>query len=60
MLEIHQAGPVAKDPLGGDDVQLPTERAGLLMVFKPYKRVSYALIMEALVPLHVKDYVATP
>ena len=35
----------------------PDERAGLVMVFRTYDKVSYALVMEALRPLHVFDRV---
>jgi hypothetical protein len=41
-------------------VDLPEERAGLLMVFRPFDRVSYALVMEATRAMNVEDVVATP
>ena len=60
VLEIYQAGPTVRDPHFRDEVTLPKERAGILMVFKPYKTVSYALVMEAYVDLSIYDYVASP
>lgn len=60
VLEVHQAGLVVEDPHTNDDVRLPEEKAGLMMVFKPYKKVSYGLIMEAYRSLKVLDYVYSP
>ncbi len=41
-------------------VRLPEERAGILMVFRPFERVSYALIMDAIRPMHIADKVRNP
>lgn len=60
VLDIYQAGAVVKDPRTGDRVKLPEERAGVAMVFKPYKTLSYALVMEAYKDLSVLDYVYSP
>ena len=40
--------------------ELPLEQAGLLMVFRPFERVSYALVMYATRALHVGDTVHSP
>lgn len=42
------------------DIKLPDERLGLLMVFRTFERVSYALIMQAERPVHIPDIVVTP
>jgi hypothetical protein len=60
VLEIHQQGALVRSPRGRYKVRLPEERAGLLMVFKPYKEISYALVMEAFTDLSVNDYVYSP
>lgn len=60
VLEVHEAGELVKSPRGRHKIQLPEERAGLLMVFKPYQDISYALIMEAFTDLSVYDYVYSP
>lgn len=60
VLEIYQAGDVVRDPRTHDRVKLPEERAGIAMVFKPYKTISYALVMEAYRDLSVLDYVYSP
>ena len=41
-------------------VDLPDERAGIMMVFKTYKEMSYALIMEANRAMHVNDRFENP
>lgn len=40
--------------------KLPSERAGTLLVFKTYARMSYALIISAIAPMHVDDHVRNP
>jgi hypothetical protein len=38
----------------------PPEHAGTLMIFRPFERVSYALIMNATRAIHVLDLAANP
>jgi hypothetical protein len=62
-LDIYQNGGVTRDPYSAvknDTVRLPNELAGMLMVFRTFDRVSYALVMEAQKPLHTLDRVQTP
>ncbi len=62
-LEILQQGKIVRDPysaIKNDSVKLPDEHAGVLMVFRPFERVSYALVMKAVQPIHVLDKVQTP
>jgi LysM repeat protein len=44
----------------GHNVKLPNERAGLVMIFKAYDRMSYGLIMEATHPVRVGYLVDAP
>lgn len=41
-------------------IKLPDERIGLLMVFRVFDRVSYALVMQASQPINTLDSVVTP
>ena len=41
-------------------IKLPSERVGLLMIFRSFDRVSYGLIMQASEPINVLDLVQTP
>jgi hypothetical protein len=62
-LNIYKRGKMIKDTYSlvkNDTVNLPDEVAGTLMVFRPFERVSYALVMKATQALHVLDKVRTP
>jgi hypothetical protein len=62
-LEILKRGRIARDSYSvvrNDQVKLPDEIAGALMVFRPFERVSYALVMKASQAIHVFDKVQTP
>ncbi len=41
-------------------VELPDERAGIMMVFKTYKNISYGIIMEANRAIHINDGFQNP
>ncbi|HTT08819.1 MAG TPA: LysM peptidoglycan-binding domain-containing protein [Gammaproteobacteria bacterium] len=43
-----------------DQVRLPEERAGELMVFRAFDKLSYALVMNTTRPVHISDSVANP
>lgn len=43
-----------------ESIKLPAERVGLLMVFRTFEHVSYALIMQSDRPVRELDLVATP
>jgi hypothetical protein len=44
----------------GKKVRLPDERAGTLLVFKTYEKMSYALVVNTTVPVRIADRVRTP
>jgi hypothetical protein len=60
VLAVYQAGTYVRDNKTGDDVLLPEERAGLLMVFRVFEKLSYGIIMEAERALKVLDSVRNP
>jgi hypothetical protein len=64
VLTVWQTGDKVNDPIDtglfNRKVQLPDERAGTLMVFKTYDRLSYALVMQAEGPIHTLDKVRNP
>ncbi|MGR9072616.1 MAG: LysM peptidoglycan-binding domain-containing protein [Gammaproteobacteria bacterium] len=63
VLEIIQRGAIVRDPyspITNATVKLPDEPAGVLMVFRPFERVSYALIMESDKAIHIFDKIQTP
>jgi hypothetical protein len=42
------------------DIKLPSERNGLLMVFRPFEKLSYALILEITDTVKIGDRIANP
>lgn len=48
------------DPVTQQRYKLPDESTGLLMVFRVFDKVSYALIMDARQPVHLHDALVTP
>lgn len=63
VLAVYQSGKEVADPLGkprNASVTLPDERAGSVLVFRAFERVSYALVMQAKGPMHRYDTVKTP
>jgi hypothetical protein len=66
VLTVFQDGDVVTDRFAGgsmfygDEVKLPDEEAGTVMVFKVYDRIAYGLVMEATSAIHVLDSVRNP
>ncbi len=60
VLAIHKRGSVARDRFTRELVQLPTERAGILMVFRNFDKMSYGLVLQTDEPLSVGDEVLNP
>lgn len=44
----------------GKTVQLPSERVGIVMIYKTYERMSFALVMEATHEIHQGDRATNP
>jgi len=57
--DIWNRRPFGKDPFG-PTMELPSERAGTMIVFKVFDRVSYGLIIGARAPIQVADHVYSP
>jgi hypothetical protein len=73
VLQVWQGGEKVKDPGRASDnwtnsvtkpfagkVQLPSEKAGTMMVFRAYDRLSYGLVLSADTVMHVGDQVKSP
>ncbi len=60
VLAIYKAGAVIKDRIGGGKVQLPEEKVGLVMIFRTFDKLSYALILEAEESISVRDKLYSP
>jgi hypothetical protein len=75
VLAVQQAGKAVRDSFSGGglgakktrsigsfgkNVQLPDETIGVIMVFKSFDRMSYALVMEATHEIHQGDFARNP
>jgi LysM domain-containing protein len=60
VLAVYHAGARVVDPVAGGTVELPDERAGVVMLFRTFDRVSYGLIMEAQRDITLYDAVTNP
>jgi hypothetical protein len=69
VLAIDQLGAVVRDSHGNRpwkkkafarNVRLPSERAGTLIVFKVFDKISYGLVIGAINPMRVADRVYNP
>jgi len=63
VLAVYQRGRTVRDNVSGtpnDTVKLPDERAGTVMVFRVFEKVSFALVMDATRSIHVFDAVRNP
>ncbi|GGY49741.1 hypothetical protein GCM10011297_23400 [Bacterioplanes sanyensis] len=60
VLLVNKAGEVVYDRAEDEYVRLPSERAGIMMVFRTYEKMSYGLIMRATKALRVGDQFVSP
>lgn len=60
VLAIYKTGETVRDRITGESVKIPDERSGLLMVFRSYDKLSYALVLNASRSLAVNDKVRNP
>jgi LysM domain len=73
VLAVEQAGGVVRDKYSkgglnarsgslkrGKNVQLPSERSGIVMIYKTYDRMSFALVMEATHEIRQGDRATNP
>ena len=55
LLTVIKTGATVRDPLTGVPSKLPDERAGTLLVFRTYEKLSYGLVLSASRSLAVMD-----
>ncbi|MDU8501648.1 LysM domain-containing protein [Pseudomonas syringae] len=60
VLAIYKTSETVRDRITGEQVKIPDERSGLLMVFRTYDKLSYALVLQANRSLAIMDKVRNP
>jgi nucleoid-associated protein YgaU len=60
VLAVYRAGETVRDRVTGEQIKIPDERSGLLMVFRTYEKLSYGLVLNASHSLAVMDKVRNP
>lgn len=60
VLEVFSYRGEIKDPVTGELVALPDNQVAIAMVFKAYRDLSYAILMETYGPVKVGDRASTP
>ncbi|MBV1874284.1 MAG: LysM peptidoglycan-binding domain-containing protein [Gammaproteobacteria bacterium] len=57
---IYRKGGSIRDKYTDELIQLPSERAGLLMIFRTFEKVSYGLVLKATSSMQVLDELRQP
>ena len=60
VLDLFGKGEVVRDRQLGDNVALPAEKTGSLVIFRVFDKVSYGLIMESTRPIYMNDIAKSP
>ena len=60
VLAVYQDGTYVRDPIDRSPVKLPQERAGIMMIFRTFEKVSYALVLEAERSMSINDSFTNP
>lgn len=59
VLELYRDGKIIADP-GAGDAKLPDELVGSVFIFRVFRHISYALIMQVTQPVEVGDIALSP
>ncbi|MBV1914634.1 MAG: LysM peptidoglycan-binding domain-containing protein [Pseudomonadales bacterium] len=57
VLSIYKEGQLVADEIADRRIRLPAEKGGVILVYRVFEKMSYALVMEASRPLSVGDLV---
>lgn len=60
VLAVYKTGELVRDNVNKEMVRLPDTRAGLVMVFRVFDKLSYALVLKARQSLAVGDKIQNP
>lgn len=58
---IYRKGKLVRDDhADGEAVRLPSERSGMLMIFKTFNKISYGYVLDSDIPLSIGDELRPP
>lgn len=60
VMAIYQKGELVRDDIANEVIRVPDVRSGILMVFRSFEKVSYALVLKAERALRIGDRVQNP
>lgn len=60
VMAIYKRGALARDRIANETIRLPSERSGLLMIFRVFEKLSYGLVLVTERPLSVSDEIRNP
>ncbi|MDO4903992.1 MAG: LysM domain-containing protein [Lautropia sp.] len=60
VLKIEQTGRVVRDRETRENIRLPNEEVGQLLIFRSFDNISYGLVVNASHPISVGDMVSNP
>ena len=60
LFDVTSIGDVIRDPITNEQLQLPGQRNGTVMVFRTFDRLSYALVMDSINTIAVGDRIIAP
>ncbi|MEZ5594891.1 MAG: LysM peptidoglycan-binding domain-containing protein [Pseudomonadales bacterium] len=60
VLAIYKRGALANDRVARETIRLPSERAGILMIYRVFEKLSYGVVLMTERPLAVGDEVKNP
>ncbi len=60
VLKIEQAGRVVRDRETRENIQLPNEEVGQLLIFRTFDNIAYGLVVNTSHPISVGDIVSNP
>lgn len=60
VFRVMKSGDLIKDPVTNERLKLPDEEGGLVMVFRVFDKMSYGLVLNALLPMRIGDAIVNP
>ena len=57
LLSIHRQGRITADPINGDELRLPEEKVGEIMVLVPQQNASLAIIIDSKTAINLGDVI---